>query len=410
MRKILFLLYLTGSFYSILALDNDQKLKLIKEVYLLSSKECKTSLSEDTSPEFIAGKALFESKILSGNNDISCINCHLDQFGSADGLPMGAGVLGSKEGDERYFDGKGILVQRNVFSLKGRAHKDFVNYFWDGKAQIQENKIVSQFGDELSQKFDSLFSVASILPLIERDEFVGYDNEIEEAVGNKLYKKRYDSIGKVIRKRLLEKKDKETASLSNKLLLANINLTTFELADAGNLLVKFFEKKFPCEISAWDKYLQGDLSALSKDQKKGAILFFGKGRCASCHSGTFFSDFDFHSIGTPQGFFGVHSRHRDIGRAGITNRVEDLYKFRTPPLTLVRETPPYGHSGAFKTLKSVIIHHFNPYEFYKVNDTYYQSDYFDIGKIIGSRSSVLTSIDIHTEEEIDQLTNFLDTL
>jgi len=122
------------------ALDIDQKLALIKDVYVLSSKECKPSISEDNSIDFIAGKALFESKVLSGNEDIACINCHLDKFGSADGLPLAAGVLGDKEGKERYFDGKGILVQRNAFSLKGRAHSEFVNYFWDGKAQIQDKK------------------------------------------------------------------------------------------------------------------------------------------------------------------------------------------------------------------------------------------------------------------------------
>ena len=383
---------------------------LIKDVYVLSSKECKPSISEDNSIDFIAGKALFESKVLSGNEDIACINCHLDKFGSADGLPLAAGVLGDKEGKERYFDGKGILVQRNAFSLKGRAHSEFVNYFWDGKAQIQDKKIVSQFGNQLSSKFDSIFAVASILPLIERDEFIGYNNEIEDEVGNKLYRNRYDAIGKIIRKRLVERKTKESSELADKLVAANVNISTFELADAGNLLAKFFEKKFPCEISNWDKYLQGSKSAISLSQKKGAILFFGKGRCASCHSGNFFSDFDFHSIGTPQGYFGVHSRHRDIGRAGVTNRVEDMYKFRTPPLTLVKETPPYGHSGAFKTLRSVIVHHFNPYEFYKLNDTYYEADYYNIGKVIGSRDSVLNAIDIHSEEEVSQLIDFLEAL
>lgn len=392
------------------ALDLDQKLELVKEVYSLSSKECKPAISKDTSAQFIAGQALFESKVLSGNNDISCINCHLDKFGSADGLPLAAGVLGDKEGKERYFDGKGILVQRNAFSLKGRAHKEFVNYFWDGKAQLQNKKIVSQFGNQLSTKFDSLFAVASILPLIERDEFIGYNNEIEDAIGDKLYRKRYDAIGNVIRNRLIDRNSKDAIELADKLIKAQVNIQTFELADAGNLIAKFFEKKFPCEISAWDRYLEGKKNALTDSQKKGAVLFYGKGRCASCHSGKFFSDFDFHSIGAPQGYFGVHSRHRDIGRAGVTNRTEDLYKFRTPPLTLVKETPPYGHAGAFKTLRSVIVHHFNPYEFYKVNDTYYEADYYSIGKIISSRDSVLNAIDIHSEEEVSQLIDFLKAL
>jgi len=406
---VLFLVYIM-SVSHINALDIDQKLSLVQEVYSLSAKKCNKSISDSNSKSFIAGKALFESMELSGNRDIACINCHLDKFGSADGLPLAVGVLGNKEGNARYLDGKGILVQRNAFSLKGRAHKEFTKYFWDGKAQIENNKIVSQFGEKISSKFDSIFALASILPLFERDEFIGYNNDIESGIGNKLYWNRYNAISKIIKNRLISGETEESKILADKLVVANINLDTFELADVGNLLAEFFEKKFPCETSKFDKYLNGDMKALTLPQKKGALIFFGKGRCASCHSGKFFSDFNFHSIGAPQGYFGVHSRHRDIGRAGVSTMSKDLYKFRTPPLTLVKETAPYGHNGAFKTLRSVIVHHFNPYEFYKINDTFYEADYYSIGKIIGTRDSVLNSIDINSEEDINYLVEFLKSL
>ncbi len=38
------------------------------------------------------GKKLFESRSLSLNGNISCKNCHLEQFGSADGIPNAIGV------------------------------------------------------------------------------------------------------------------------------------------------------------------------------------------------------------------------------------------------------------------------------------------------------------------------------
>lgn len=407
-KMFLLLVIFTNIGYS---MSLDQKLSLIKDVYSLEAKECNTPINELSSdPIFEAGKELFETKILSSNYDTSCISCHIDSLGSADGLPMAVGVNSTGEGIERYKHGKGILVQRNALSLKGRAEEEFINYFWDGKAQIQDGEFISQFGSDVSKKFDSIFAVASILPLIERDEFIDIDGEINRAVGDKLYKKRYDAISQVIKNRLQKANTPETVILAKKLRLAGIDINKFELADAGNLLAKFFEKKFPCEISDWDKYLKGDINAISDSQKKGAILFYGKGRCVSCHSGKFFSDFNFHSIGTPQGYFGPHTRHRDIGRGAVTSKAEDLYKFRTPPLTLVKETSPYGHSGAFKDLQSVIIHHINPIEFYKKNPTYYEADFYNIGKQLGSRDKVLEFISIDSQDEINDLIDFLNSI
>jgi cytochrome c peroxidase len=40
--------------------------------------------------------------------------------------------------------------------------------------------------------------------------------------------------------------------------------------------------------------------------------------------------------------------------------LDDIYRFRTPPLRNVELTSPYGHNGAFKTLEGIISHHLNP--------------------------------------------------
>jgi cytochrome c peroxidase len=54
-----------------------------------------------------------------------------------------------------------------------------------------------------------------------------------------------------------------------------------------------------------DQYARGKKSALTVEQKKGAMVFFGKGRCVQCHavsgqSNEMFSDFNQHVIGVPQ--------------------------------------------------------------------------------------------------------------
>ncbi|MCQ4504655.1 methylamine utilization protein MauG, partial [Vibrio parahaemolyticus] len=77
-------------------------------------------------------------------------------------------------------------------------------------------------------------------------------------------------------------------------------------------------------------YINGDTSAFSEVQKRGAILFYGKERCASCHSGDLMSDMSFHSICVPQGNQGPHMFGQDFVRALVTLDNSDRYAFRTP--------------------------------------------------------------------------------
>ena len=393
----------------------DDKLKIIKEVYKLQAKTCPTKDEKiNQSARFIAGKSLFESKSLSGNRDISCIDCHLDNFHSTDGLPLAIGVGGKGEGVARMQEGHGVLVQRNALSLKGRGDSEFTDLFWDGKVQIDNGRFVSQFGNKLPDKFDSILAVASILPTIERDELIGKKelfktNDIQKAVEDKVYYSRYLAVSNAINTRINNPENEEDKHLKTVLTNADISIKSLDLADIGNLIAFFIENNFPCENSPWDSYINSNLNALTEDQKAGAILFYGKGRCVSCHTGKYFTDFSYHSIGTPQGGFGPHTRQRDIGRAGVTNRHEDLYLFRTPPLTLVRESPPYGHNGAFDTLREVIIHHFNPIEFYINNPSFYEKDAFITGKLLDSRDSILPMIEL-TDNELDMLIEFLNAL
>ena len=416
---ILRCLYLMVLLYSApsIGLDLDNQLSLIREVYNLTPKSCDSGNAKTNHEKRLrqAGELLFNSKSLSGNRDTSCTTCHIDSHESSDGLPMSVGVGGVGEGTDRMVEGHGAMVQRNAFSLKGRADKHFTAYFWDGKAQSQGEKFITQFGDYLPKGFESLLAVASILPLMERDEFIGQhkllaDNDIENTVEDRLYFDRYIAVEKAIQRRLADPTDKEDRELREKLSQMDYDIADVDLVNIGNALAAFIQKGFPCTSSSWDSYLAGDKDSISYEQKRGAVIFYGKGRCASCHSGNFNTDFKFHSIGTPQGFFGPHTRHRDVGRASVTHRNEDLYQFRTPPLNDVARTPPYGHSGAFKTLQEAVEHHINPVEFYISNPDFYKADYYILGKIIGSRSSLLSHIDIYTEKEIGYLVEFLKSL
>jgi cytochrome c peroxidase len=122
-----------------------------------------------------------------------------------------------------------------------------------------------------------------------------------------------------------------------------------------------------------DRFARGALSAMTDDEKHGALLFFGKANCAACHAvapqkNQMFSDFKAHNIGVPQiaPAFGVGlgdfifdgpGANEDYGLENITHDPADRYKFRTAPLRNLAMQPRYFHNGAFNNLAAAIRHH-----------------------------------------------------
>lgn len=111
-----------------------------------------------------------------------------------------------------------------------------------------------------------------------------------------------------------------------------------------------FERSLQSPLNRFDLFLLGERKALSAAEKRGMQLFFSsKTQCASCHSGIFFSDDDFHNIGW--------GNQADFGRYRITHQPADSAKFRTPSLRSIALTAPYMHDGGLKSLAEVIEHY-----------------------------------------------------
>ena len=118
-----------------------------------------------------------------------------------------------------------------------------------------------------------------------------------------------------------------------------------------------------------DRYARGQLHALTPAQKRGAVLFFGRGRCVECHavageSNEMFSDFREHVAGIPQiapslsnVAFDGPGANEDFGLAQITGSPADRYMFRTSPLRNVALQPAFMHNGAFVRLEDAIRYH-----------------------------------------------------
>jgi cytochrome c peroxidase len=127
-----------------------------------------------------------------------------------------------------------------------------------------------------------------------------------------------------------------------------------------------------------DRFARGHREAMTDSEKRGALLFFGKARCVTCHavagaSNEMFTDFKNRVVGVPQiaPYFGLGTgnmifdgpgQDEDFGLEQITGNPADRYKFRTAPLRNLAVAPAFFHNGAFTRLEDAIRHHLDFYE------------------------------------------------
>jgi cytochrome c peroxidase len=138
-----------------------------------------------------------------------------------------------------------------------------------------------------------------------------------------------------------------------------------------------------CGASRFDAWLDGDESALSASEQRGAALFVGAGKCASCHSGPNLTDGKFHNVGLAPATVAVAFIDTgDRGAAGgVTAALTDplsthgafsdgdrhalpsvagpelVGAFRTPTLRCVSSHPSFMHTGQMRTLEQVVDFH-----------------------------------------------------
>lgn len=297
-----------------------------------------------------AGEQLFESKLLSLNNETSCQTCHLDRFASADGLPNAIGTGGHGEGIERLHGG-GDIVPRNTLPLWGRGSEGFNMLFWDGKVDGTGDYLLSQFGDFPPSK-DPLVTAVH-LPIVELREMVSDGNDARHLISESISSA--ESIYQEVVSRL--RQDDEIAGLLSDAF--NIDRDSIKIGHVAESIAAFIRDRFRLRETNFHRFVFEN-GKLSDNEIAGGLLFYGKGQCAACHNGAFFSDLSFHSIPFGQLGFGKNGFGVDYGRFNVTLDPTDLYKFRTPPLINVAQTGPYSHSGFAADLTTAIRAHIDP--------------------------------------------------
>jgi len=135
----------------------------------------------------------------------------------------------------------------------------------------------------------------------------------------------------------------------------------------GALAIAAYERTVLPNQSPWQRWLKGDLTALTNKEKKGARVFFGKGKCFKCHTGPALNDKKFYALG--MGDFdnssqaivlaGVNFDDVKKGRGGFTKKTKDEYKFKTPTLYNLVDNGFFGHGGTFTSVRDVVEYKIN---------------------------------------------------
>ena len=340
-------------------------------------------LRQDVNPLTQLGEALFFDPIMSGDNNAACATCHHPSLAMADArvLPIGTGgaelgplrdfvervTLGADASEPRKHDGKlnamsgevtvanpfiGKFVPRNSPTILNSALLNV--QFWDGRVQSDAmgEVVTTQEGAVNALELTDAVSTQALFPLTSLHEMSG------ATLGN--------LAPQEIRNQLITRL--EAMPVYKEMFAAAFgddSITTARIADA----LGTYEARYIFTDAAWDAYVDGDLDALTAQEKAGALLFFGERNtavnCAQCHTGDLFTDLGYHNLLVPQlgPGKGVGDNGReDWGRSLISYDHRDQYAFRTPSLRNVALTAPYFHTGAYATLEATIAHHANIWE------------------------------------------------
>ena len=369
------------------------------------------------------GEALFWDPELSGNRDISCATCHHSLKATGDNLSLSIGTRGQGLGELRVkLEDKRDFIPRNAQPLFNLGYLEWEVLFWDGRVSGSfQAGFNTPASDRLPSGLDNLLAAQAMFPVTSRDEMRG-DRGDQDIFGrtNELamlpdYAAR--PIWKAIMKRLL--------AIPGYVELfhaaypeASVESLGFE--HAANALAAYENVIFTFEDSPYDRYLQGDLSALSPEAKRGAALFYGEAACATCHSGGLLTDQKFYNLAVPQlGDGKGREQPFDFGRARETGNDCDRYAFRTPPLRNVALTGPWMHNGAFASLEAAVRHHLAPAESLQTYDPQQlaivlqdtcQNQPEVLNAILMTKSSFATEQTRLSDQDVQDLLAFLDSL
>jgi len=363
--------------------------------YMMPASDNLSSIPQDplnklTPAKVALGRLLFHESALTiatmkplGEGKTSCATCHFASAGFQAGRFQGIGEGGigfgvNGEGRQRgmLYDEADLDVQpiRTPSAMNGAYQ---INQLWNGQFGATGLNVGTEYAwtpdtpIEVNNKGYEGLEVQAIAGL--KVHRMDVDMEVLEPLG---YKEKFDLVFGDFPEE--ERYTRETAGLA----------------------IAAYERTILSNEAPFQKWLAGDKSIMSDQEKRGAIVFFEKGKCVSCHDGPSLNKMEFHALGMdnlnvcPEETFKTTLDVREnLGRGGFTGIADDNYKFKTPQLYNLADSPFFGHGSSFRTIKSVVM--------YK-NLAIQQNEAIPTGVL----SEEFVPLNL-SEEEVDDLTAFL---
>lgn len=372
------------------------------------------------------GRMLFFDKILSGNRDVACASCHSPLTSSGDGQSLAVGTSAQLLGGARHPGVGREFTPRNAPSLFNAA-LGAQYMFWDGRVSegLGPQRFQVPAGVALPGSLSTLLAVQAMLPVTNRVEMRGIAGD-RDVFGNlnelaQIADTANAAIWDATMRRILA-----VSGYLQKFSVAYPGVPASQLGfqHAANAIAAFEGQAFTKTNSPFDRYLGRDDNALTVDAKRGALLFFGKALCSSCHNGPMLGAQSFASAGVPQfgpgtGLAAPLDGGRDdlFGPPGQPSVPH--FMFRVAPLRNVELSAPYMHDGAYATLEEVVRHYnnadsalraFDPSQLDPALRATYRGDGASIAKIIGAADPRLRGPLGLTATEQTQIVAFLKSL
>lgn len=239
-----------------------------------------------TAPMFELGKRLFHDGILSHDRSVSCATCHPQATGFASAEPLPVGIRGQR-------------ARRHAPAIWNRGYGTLQR--WDGSSASLEAFVLEPIADH-----DEM-----ALPL---------DQALARLTADPDYRRRFEQVFDA---------PPDRQGLSRALAT--------------------FVRGIVAGDAPYDRFVRGDATAITQQQRTGQWIFESKGGCWRCHTPPLFTDERFHNTGV-----GVKEGQPEAGRRAVTGDDADAGGFRTPTLRRVALSAPYMHDGSLPTLESVV--------------------------------------------------------
>jgi cytochrome c peroxidase len=252
-----------------------------------------------TKSKIALGKKLFFDARLSKEGRTSCFTCHNVMLGGEDGHAFSIKPDGNKSG-------------RSVSTVWNAAFLS--SYFWYGQAASLEEQAEGPLEEMGLGNLDVIAQHVAQIP--------GYQRDFKNVFGD-----------------------------SDAITLKNITKA-----------IAAYERTLITPNGAYDRFMEGDSSALSPAARRGLKAFNALG-CVSCHSGVNFAG-PFLPAGQPwlkrfpvfedEEIESKYHFEKDLGRFNATGKEEDKHVFRVPTLRNIALTAPYFHNGAVVQLEEAV--------------------------------------------------------